>query len=99
MGRHRRKQKELYPQQFDSMVRADNWKSDYVRTNSIRSGHSLEHQIKVMKKLSFVLPTSESQEINIQDTGIDSPEEKSVVLFRDFNLLESSRDNILGTSI
>jgi hypothetical protein len=43
MGRHRRRNKELYPQQFEGMVCSDNWRNEKFRTSSIRSGKSLEN--------------------------------------------------------
>ena len=50
------------------MIRSDNWKSEYVRTNSIRSAQTLEHQMKIMKKFTANMPLDEmgtSQEIHI----------------------------------
>lgn len=73
------------------MIRSDNWKSEYVRTNSIRSAQTLEHQMKIMKKFTANMPLDEmgtSQEIHIQDRNdTESPSERSnnVVLFKDFN--------------
>lgn len=34
---------------FDCMVRADNWRNEFIKTSSIRSGRSLEAQIQALK--------------------------------------------------
>ena len=53
MARHRRRHKEQsQTRQFDGMVRTDNWRNNYTKTNSLRSGKSLESQVQTLKCLN-----------------------------------------------
>jgi hypothetical protein len=52
IGRHRNERKELSPRRFDAMIKADNYRNEFMLTNSIRSGRSIEAQLEQLKVLS-----------------------------------------------
>lgn len=49
IGRHRNAQKELSDRRFDAVIPSDNYRNDFVLTNSIRSGRSIEAQLEQLK--------------------------------------------------
>mmetsp|Transcript_21991 Transcript_21991/g.34145 ORF Transcript_21991/g.34145 Transcript_21991/m.34145 type:complete len:126 (+) Transcript_21991:984-1361(+) len=113
MKRTRKKEKELNPKrEFNAMICSDNWRNDFMRNNSLRSGFSLEHQIKQIKALNGPEPnyrnlhTQLSQSDGAQNSFQTEAEifsermmHESAATHQAIGMSNSSLENLLGKSL